>query len=129
MVCLLWILTDFALTILSIISSLLHLYQDAQGYIDFLLKKRQAEDTSDNKVLDPSHQNGQIKDKSREAGTCSNGEGYDTDQESSVSLESLSPSCYELEDVEENEFEYIEVEDKIESFPGAIGFAILRRKN
>ena len=42
---------------------------------------------------------------------------------------SLSPSCYELEDVEENEFEYIEVEDKIESFPGAIGFAILRRKN
>ena len=90
---------------------------------------RQAEDTSDNKVLDPSHQNGQIEDKSREAGTCTNGEGYDTDQESSVSLESLSPSCYELEDVEEHEFEYLEVENKIDSFEGSIGFAIFRRKN
>ena len=91
--------------------------------------KRQAEDTSDNKVVDPSHQSGQIKDKSDKAETYTNGEGYDTDQESSVSLESLSPSCYELEDVEEHEFEYLEVENKIDSFEGSIGFAIFRRKN
>ena len=89
--------------------------------------ERQGKDIRDDKVLDTSHPDGKIK--SREAGTCTNGEAQNTDQEPSILLKSLSLSCYELEDVEEDEFEYIEVENKIESFQGSIGFAIFRRKN
>ena len=92
-----------------------------------LRRRGRGEDGSDNK--DPSCQNDQNKDKSREAGTCTNDEPRNIDQEPSISLESLSLSCYELEDVEEHEFEYLEVENKIESFQGSIGFAIFRRKN
>ena len=92
-----------------------------------LWRRGRGEDGSDNK--DPSCQHDQNKDKSREAGTCTNDEPRNTDQEPSISLESLSLSCYELEDVEEHEFEYLEVENKIESFQGSIGFAIFRRKN
>lgn len=93
------------------------------------------DDTSQNKVLDiigdPSCQNGENRDKWRAGETCKNEEPHNTntDQEASFLPNSLSPSCYELEDVEEHEFEYIEVENKIESFRGSIGFAIFRRKN
>jgi len=89
--------------------------------------EEEGEYASDNN--DPSHKNGKIEDKSQEAGTCPNEEADNRDQEPSLLLESLSLSCYELEDVEEDEFEYLEVENKIDSFQGSIGFAIFRRKN
>ena len=98
-------------------------------------KKKEMDEENRNEKKDPetigdySFQNGD--NSSREVEAC-NGEQFEkvnSDSEPSFLPNSLSPSCYELEDVEENEFEYIEVEDKIESFPGAIGFAILRRKN
>ena len=84
------------------------------------------EDASNNE--NPSFQ--KIEDKSRNGvGTCPNEEADTKDQEPSLSLESLSLTCYELEDAEEHEFEYLEVENKIDSFQGSIGFAIFRRKN
>ena len=88
---------------------------------------KKGEDTSKSKVLETTEN----RDTFREGEMCKNEEPHTTnrDQEASLLPISLSPSCYELEDVEEHEFEYIEVENKIESFQGSIGFAIFRRKN
>ena len=83
----------------------------------------QNKSTRDSKLLSTS-------DESKEVETNNAHKSHrEESTNNSSDPELLSNNCYELEDVEEHEFEYVEVENKIESFEGSIGFAVFRKKN
>ena len=69
---------------------------------------------------------GAVKNK-KANNQCNNDENHFCDQ---IQFGDLEPQCTEmnftLEDAEENELEYVEVENKVKHFKGTIGFAVLK---